>query len=235
LDPPQPYAPGCSDLKNGSDPYGYYHVIQAYSTTDFTTWNYLGEALPLRSRAAGELMRPHVVYNNVTRQFVLWYEDRPESGYSVATSQNPGGPFKTIHSNISMPGTGRIGDFDLFVDNDGVAYHIRTGFDIVQLDSTYTGVDQLVSSFKTPESTEAPILFRRDDMYYAFVGRDCCYCLGGSNVFWLTASSIRGPWTLRGDVGSNPGPFDPHSPNNYVTRGQGQKVFPVHTRSGPMM
>ena len=180
-------------------------------------------------------MRPHVVYNNVTRQFVLWYEDRPESGYSVATSQNPGGPFKTIHSNISMPGTGRIGDFDLFVDNDGVAYHIRTGFDIVQLDSTYTGVDQLVSSFKTPESTEAPILFRRDDMYYAFVGRDCCYCLGGSNVFWLTASSIRGPWTLRGDVGSNPGPFDPHSPNNYVTRGQGQKVFPVHTRSGPSL
>jgi hypothetical protein len=38
-----------------------------------------------------------------------------------------------------MPGKGRIGDFNIFVDDNGSAYHVRTGFDIVKLDADYTG------------------------------------------------------------------------------------------------
>ena len=36
----------------------------------------------------------------------------------------------------------------------------------------------------------------------------------------LSAPNVSGPWTFHGDVGSNPTPFDPHSPNNYVTKAQ---------------
>ena len=31
----------------------------------------------------------------------------------------------------------------------------------------------------------------------------------------------------QGDIGSNPTPFDPHSPNNYVTKAQGSAIVPI--------
>jgi hypothetical protein len=44
----------------------------------------------------------------------------------------------------------------------------------------------------------------------------------------MMASSPAGPWTFAGDVGSVPGhKFDIHSPHNFVTNAQAQKVFAV--------
>jgi len=41
---------------------------------------------------------------------------------------------------VILPGHGRTGDYDIFVDpDDGKAYHIRTGFDVVQLNDDFTG------------------------------------------------------------------------------------------------
>jgi len=40
----------------------------------------------------------------------------PETGYAVAVSPTPQGPFRTVRTNVAMPGHGRIGDMDLFVD-----------------------------------------------------------------------------------------------------------------------
>ena len=54
-DPPTPMRPDCANLTNGSDPYGDYHQFVAYSTTDFKTWTYLGIAMPLSARRAGEI------------------------------------------------------------------------------------------------------------------------------------------------------------------------------------
>lgn len=137
--PPHPLMPGCTDPNNGSNPYGLYHQVVGYSTVDFNSWENMGVVLPLALRQPGQLMRPHTLYNAKMGRFVLWYEDRPESGYSVAVSDVPQGPFRTINRNVAMPGSGRIGDFDLFMDDDGVAYHVRTGFDVVKLDENFTG------------------------------------------------------------------------------------------------
>ena len=57
----------------------------------------------------------------------MWYEDRWSSGgsnpgYAIATSPTPQGPFTTVADTVRMaPGGGRIGDYDVFVDEDGVA------------------------------------------------------------------------------------------------------------------
>jgi len=228
--PPHPLSPGCTNATNGSNPYGLFHQFVAYKTTDFMTWTYLGISLPLSARAPGETMRPHVIYNNATNLFVLWYEDRPETGYAVATSSTAAGPFVTIATNVKMPGRGRIGDFDLFVDDDGIAYHIRTGLTVVQLSADFTSPTTLMSEI--PTTNEAPVMFKRKNMYYAMTGKDCCYCLGGSNNMYWSAPSLKGPWKYIGDVGSNPTPFNAHSPNNFVTKAQEQKVFTVPTPTG---
>ena len=71
-------------------------------------------------------------------------------------------------------------------------------------------------------------MFKRGTWYYVVVGNDCCYCVGGSNAMVMMAKTLAGPWTYAGDVGSVPGhKFDIHSPHNFVTNAQAQKVFAV--------
>ena len=99
-------------------------------------------------------------------------------------------------------------------DDDGSAYHVRTGLTVVRLNDNFTGPQEHVCDLSTPRKTEAPVLFKRRGKYYVLAGACCCICTGGSNIIVMMADSIRGPWTFAGDVGSNPTHFDRHSPNN---------------------
>ena len=213
-------------IKNCSNPYLNDHVVRAYAT-DFVRWIDLGIVLSLENRLPGIEFRPCVVYNALTDTYVMWYEDRApgEIGYAVATSKDPAGPFQTIRTNVTMPGDGKIGDFNIFVDDDGCAYHVRTGFDLVLLDENYTGPERWIASFDPPKRSEGPTMFKRSGVYYITAGTDCCACLGGSSIYIYRSDALEGPWDFRGDVGSNPTPFDPHSPANYVTKAQGSAIF----------
>lgn len=117
------------------------HSVGAYRTTDFQTWSYEGEALPNAAFKPGVEFRPHVVYNKATSLYVMWYIDRykGQHGYAVATSVTPQGPFTTTRPTVPMATPCKIGDFDILVDDDGRAYHVRTGFAIEELDANYTG------------------------------------------------------------------------------------------------
>ena len=163
-------------IESCQNPYGLNHIVHAYETKDFQTWNYLGVALSLSNRPPGIMFRPCVVYNEKTNMYVMWYEDRSanSSGYTVAVSSTPQGPFVTKFVNVTMPGQGRIGDFNIFVDDDGVAYHIRTGLDIVRLNKDFTGPESFVTSIQPPVPSEAPTLFKRRGIYYITSGSDCC-------------------------------------------------------------
>jgi len=165
----------------------------------------------------------------------MWYEDRwhSQSGYGVATSTTPEGPFITISDTVHMTTKDKIGDFDIFVDDDDTAYHIRTGFAIEKLNATYTGVTGVTYNFKTPKPAEGPVMFKRNDLYYILPGTGCCACRGGSSIYVFVSNNPMGPYSYQGDVGSNPDqPFDKHSPNNYVTKAQASAVFPVGHSGG---
>ena len=210
------------------------HTVVAYSTPDFVAFDYLGEALPASARRPGVEFRPQVVYNANSGLFIMWYEDRwtnaSNPGYAIATSTTPQGPFVTAADSVRMaPGGGRIGDYDLFVDDDGQAYHVRTGITIERLNASFTGSSGQAVTIPNG-GVEGPSMFRRGDTYYLLVGVGCCACRGGSNVVVYTSKAPLGPFTLQGDVGSNSTAghvFDKASPWNYVTRAQGTKVVPV--------
>ena len=221
------------------------HTVNVYETSDFTAWTKLGAALPRAGRLDGIVFRPHVVFNNKTKLFVMWYENRfvpgvsppPDwgSGYHVAVSATPAGPFKTIAQNVQLAGGGKLGDFDILVDDvDGTAYLVHgTGVPhtyVVQLNDTYTGGagPDAYTTFTTPKPSEGPVFFQRQGMYYILPGTGCCACKGGSSIYVLTAPHPMGPWQYHGDIGSVPGhTFDPHSPHNYVTNAQASAVFRV--------
>jgi hypothetical protein len=209
------------------------HSVVAYRT-DFVTWEYLGVALPMTARLAGIEFRPQVVYKD--GQFIMYYEDRwpdgKQDGYAVAVSPTPGGPFTTIADSVKLPGAGRVGDYDIFVDDDGSAYHVRTGLTIVKLNASWTGPTSEFVDIPNG-GVEGPAMFKRDGLYYVLVGPGCCACRGGSDVVIYTAANPLGPYNLVGSVGKNTtAPFSASSPYNYVTRAQQTKVIPVPDGQG---
>eukprot|EP00039_Didymoeca_costata_P021798 m.345456 g.345456 ORF g.345456 m.345456 type:complete len:364 (-) comp26482_c0_seq1:23-1114(-) len=217
------------------------HTVEVYRTTDFASWEYKGVALQLANRPQGIEFRPHVVYNQASNKYVMWFEDRPtaivSSGYFVATSSTPEGPFVTIKSNISVADV--PGDFDILVDSKtGNAYHVQTttndpnkanGFAVTLLNEDFTGPTSKHVTFSTPAPSEGPVFFQRADEYYILCGTTCCACRGGSSVYVYKAPTPLGPWEYRGDIGSNTSQtYDPNSPTNYITHAQGSTVFEIN-------
>ena len=236
-------ASGCASccFAGPNDPcvYTANHSVVLYSTRDFSSWQFEGVVLAPSGRRAGTEFRPQVVYAAQTGRFVLWYEDRWTSGtnkgYAVATSASPVGPFTTVSDSTPVPGAGRIGDYDIFVDPDtGVGFHVRTGVTIVQLSADLTAAAVPARVYEMPDgSVEGPAMFKRNGLFYLLFGKGCCACLGGSNIDVYTAASALGPYTFRGDVGSNSSQaFDAHSPLNYNTHAQQTKVFTVTAADG---
>ena len=211
------------------------HTVVVYRTTDFRTWTPMGVALPLANRKTGIEFRPRVIYRASTKTFLMWYEDRWEgqTGYAIAESATPEGPFTTIADSVNLHGTGRTGDFDLFVDDDGTAYHVRTGIVIEQLTPDLTAGTGDYYSLSVP-AVEAPVMFKRDGIYYLLVGVDCCACAGGSNILVYTAAHPLGPFTFQSDVGSNPSRFNAHVPDHYVTGAQSTDVIRVPGADGSL-
>ena len=228
------------------------HSVVLYRTTDFATFDALGVVLAPRDRDppphfhAGIEFRPHVVFNAVSQQFVMWFEDRPtpinSTGYSVAVAAKAQGPFKVVARDVFVAAT--PGDFDLLVDDDGEAYFVQTttndpsaanGFAVTRLDpTTFTSPSRRHNDstrFVAPRPAEGPSFFKRNGVYYILAGTTCCACRGGSSIYVFTAPAPLGPWKFTEDVGSvqasSSKPFDPHSPNSYVTRAQASDVFNV--------
>ena len=160
------------------------HSVVVYRTADFNLWEYVGVALPAAARPAPRqiMYRPHVVYNAQSSLFVLWYLTYIPSprnfAYAVAVAEMAGGPFRVINTNVTMATADWKGDFDIFVDDDGKAYHVRTGFSVEELDANYTGVTGRSAQFSTPRTSEAPVFFKRRGLYYVLPGVECCSCHG---------------------------------------------------------
>ena len=227
--PPSPRYPDTCVYADG-------HAVVAYRTTDFLAWEPLGVALPVANRKAGIMFRPRVVRRAGSGTFIMWYEDRwdGQTGYAIAESATPGGPFHTIADTVVLHGDGRTGDFHLFVDDDASVYHVRTGIVIERLTADLTAGtgDFYTLSLPAYPSVEAPVMFKRDGRYYLLAGVDCCACAGGSNILVYTADHPLGPFTLQSDVGSNATPFDASVPDHYVTGAQGSEVMRVPGADG---
>ncbi|PTT02763.1 hypothetical protein DBR11_04095 [Pedobacter sp. HMWF019] len=198
--------------------------FKVYSSKDLTNWEDRGflfnaNTKVWQSRCDGKTygcFRPHVLYNKKTKLYVLWinvYDNR--IGYRVFTSKSPLGPFKEVAEphlavNHDMPAAGlNNGDHDLFVDDNGTAYIAYTDWRtkgsivIEKLSADYlTGTGEHVKSVTNGE-TEAPGLFKRNDIYYVvYSDPNCGYC-AGTGTSYRTAPSALGPWSVAKKISDN--------------------------------
>ena len=190
--------------------------FKVYTSKDLNNWEdkgYLFDAKTAiwQARCNGKTYgcyRPHVIFNKKTALYVLWinvYDN--QVGYRVFTSKSPAGPFMEVAEpklavNADMPVAGlNNGDHDTFVDVDGRAYLAYTDWRssgaiiIEELSDDYlTGTGKHVKSV-TSEKTEAPCLFKRNNLYYViYSDPNCGYC-SGTGTSYKTAPSPLGPWS----------------------------------------
>ncbi|MGA2241740.1 MAG: family 43 glycosylhydrolase [Verrucomicrobiota bacterium] len=183
--------------------------FRVYSSPDLERWTYEGELL--KDPPRGVYTRPCVVFNPHTHKYVLWYNWLPklwDSQTAVATSDTPIGPFTIINPNVRVFGS-RPGDGSLFVDDDGTGYYIYTAIGegyavrVERLTPDYLGPIGEMSTILV-KGGEAPVLFRRNNLYYALCGPLCPDCLDGSLVQVLTSASPLGPYNVRSNINRRP-------------------------------
>ncbi len=181
--------------------------FRVYSSADLQSWAFEGELL--RAPSDGVYYRPYVAFNPRTRKYVLWYNWYPklwDGQIGVAVSDTPIGPFAIVEANVQVSqAKSKPGDGSLFVDNDGTGYFIYTviGQDhairVEQLTPDYLGSTGKVSDVLGTDC-ESPVLFRRDNLYYAVFGKCCCFCGAGTGARVFTADSPLGPFTERANL-----------------------------------
>ena len=157
--------------------------------------------------------RPHIIYNERTKQFVMWVKfagstEEPANWMKqymgIAVSDDITKPF-TMVKTIRPLGL-EMGDFDLWVDErDGKGYFIadrvHTEVVIADLTDDYLDVTGYYSSHfphvQPPEAREAPCFFKKEDKYYLISSGTTGYAPNPTEV--AMAKLMHGPYDVQGE------------------------------------
>ena len=175
--------------KNGKNGAATTAGISLYSSKDLYHWHNEGIILSCSNRPDDPLRgpmrfeRPKIIYNDKTKQFVLWFHyvgfpgDHGErvglGDAGVATADTIKGPFKFRGIVRPVEGKASVKDCTLFKDQDGSAYFIYDHKDgenrclyVVKLSDDYLKPTQNWSRLENCRRKEAPVLIKKNGNYY---------------------------------------------------------------------
>ena len=190
----KPLGYGCRCV--GDKPGMEVHGIGIYSTADFKTWrNEAGDGSLLKG-----VNQPRVAFFPSTNLYHMYLQ----FPLRVATSSRPTGPWQLREGSIQLD-TPHSGDINVFVDADQSSYLIYTSgvpprgdgkIRVQKLsDDGYSAVPNATSDpFPLSKPSEAPLLFKRGNVYFAAFGHNCGCCREGSELFVFMADNPLGPW-----------------------------------------
>ena len=184
--------------KNGSGGQVTDVGVVMYASRDLHTWQYEGVILACDKDPGSPLYgpmrfeRPKILYNALTRKFVLWchYVAFPgdhgftpgsaEAGIAVCDTVN--GSYRFLGTTRPIDDKGYVRDCTLFQDTDGSAYfiydrQISDAFNpvlqpferclhIVKLSDDYTSCTNQWARIDAADAREAPCVFKRGELYY---------------------------------------------------------------------
>lgn len=209
--------------------------VSCYSSTNLIDWQFEGVVLKpdphdLSSdlHPSNVLERPKVIYNDKTKQFVMWLHvdshDYAKAAAGVAVSDTPNGNF--IYLGSMRPNDAMSRDMTLFKDDDGQAYHVYSSEEnrtlyISRLEEDYLKPSGTFTRNFIDSSREAPAVFKRNDRYYILSSG--CSGWDPNQAELAVADSMLGEWTILGN---------PCRGNDaHITfYGQSTHVFPIPDR-----
>ena len=192
--------------------------VQVYTSTDLKNWTYKGVCLPRPESGFGKVGatgRAHVMYNEQTKKYVMWYRwfvAMPASFLMVATADHPEGPFTPQGPRETGTSTGFGSDMNIFRDDDGKGYIIYCDHNApdavpgngwcyaIRIDSLS---DDYLSSNREgvlvfDRGCEAPAMVKYKDTYIAVASG--VHGWAGSNTKCATAKTPLGEWKPQADV-----------------------------------
>ena len=151
--------------------------------------------------------RPKVIFNQVTKQFVMWMhwelpDDYQEARCAVAVCDTIDRDYTYLGSFNPIGYMSR--DCTVFQDEDGTAYFIsaaRDNYDlhIYRLSRDYLTIDRLVRKLWPGQHREAPTVFKRNGTYYMLTSA-CTGWTPNQGSFAYTRD-LEGDWSDRYDFG----------------------------------
>ncbi|MGX9219728.1 family 43 glycosylhydrolase [Massilia varians] len=220
-----------------------FSAVTAYSSTDLVNWKFEGEVL--KAGAAGKMFdkpgwvgRLGVVHNKRSGKYVLLtqYGSRENgSGVLFATSDSPTGPFayERLQTRIDRVATPTSGDQTVFVDDDGQAWLVfSSGGDRRKLyvaplrASDFLAVEPATLVHAAPAGgREGNAMFKYKGLYY-FCSSDL-HGWNASRSFYMTATSITGPYTPEKLIEGTEADFSHVSQNGFFVPVQGSEATTV--------
>lgn len=191
--------------------------ISCYSSTDLKHWKYEGIALASDKKDTSSdlhigrvIERPKVIYNESTKQFVMWMHiDREDYSYAragVAVSDKPQGPFHYIRS--IRPDESMSRDMTLFKDDDGRAWLVYTSegnntMHVSLLSKDYLSPAGDWKRILIDQRREAPAVFKHAGKYYLITS--LCTGWDPNPAAYAVADSMLGNWVQQGNPCQGPG------------------------------
>lgn len=189
--------------------------VRCYASQDLYNWEDRGLIIPPEPddptsplHPAQMVDRPHIIFNQATRQYVCWLKIMHKDGTQTSTALVADallGPYRLVRTGLRPLGMS-AGDFDLVVDpTDGKAYYyferVHSELICADLSADYTDVTGYYSTHfphpYPPYVREAPAHFRRKGLHYLFTSGTTGYFPNPSEV--ACAKTYHGPWTVLGD------------------------------------
>ena len=200
------------------------YYVSCYRSENLTDWEFRNHVLTTNSETSEyrvrtkillknedgskvNLERPKVLYNDRTRQFVMWLhfengKDYTDAAVGIATCDTPDGDF-VYHGHFNPYGY-MSRDCTLFKDDDGTAYFVSSARDnadlhVYRLTEDYLNVETLVHRLWQGEYREAPAIVKTGGKYYMLTS----YCTGWApnQGKYAVADSMEGRWGTLTEIG----------------------------------
>jgi hypothetical protein len=174
-----------------------------YTSDDLYNWKYEGVVLEVPQSGWGSVgtsHRAHVIYNDKTGKYVMWFfhfpERYPDVMATVAVADKPTGPFKLLGKRKTAAPNGYAQDLNVFKDEDGKAYLVYDdGRRNIRVD--LLSDDYLNSSGRTvialKPTHEAPAMVKYKGKY--IVAGSGVLGWSGTETHYAVADSPLGPYT----------------------------------------
>ena len=204
--------------------------VSCYRSTDLMNWEFRGDLLTRQSHPEldkANIERPKVIYNEKTKQFVMWmhYEYGHDYSYAraaVAVSKDIEKPFTFLKSFRPFGNMAR--DCGLYKDEDGTAYFFaaaRENYDMIlyKLTDDYLDAKEQVITLWPDGHREGPALVKRGNYYFMITS--ACTGWAPNQAKYAYSKSIKGPWSELKDI-ANATTYE--SQSTYILPLEGKKA-----------
>jgi len=186
--------------------------VSCYRSKDLVSWEFRGDLLTRQSHPEldkANIERPKVIYNEQTKQFVMWmhYEYGRDYSYAraaVAYSTDIEKPFTFVKSFRPFGNMSR--DCTLYKDTDGTAYFFsaaRENYDLAmyRLTDDYLDAKEQITTLWPGGHREAPALVKRGEYYFLMTSG--CTGWAPNQGKYAYSKSVTGPWSKLINIGDS--------------------------------